>query len=142
MTLDLSEITDALIGLRKTNWGSAPIPWELTLTMEHRSYDELSRLWQATTAPLRMSVVYRAAVVFIDPDPKPETVTEPKTKHFSVTVDPVPLPLPEAPHQYPVLLGTERELSYVPPTGAPPPLSLSYMPLLPAPTPCLLPPSL
>ena len=49
----------------------AAVPWELTLTMEHRSYDELSRLWQATTAPLRMSVVYRAAVVFIDPDPMP-----------------------------------------------------------------------
>ena len=43
------------------------MPWELTLTMEHRSYDELSRLWQATTAPLRMSLVYRAAVVFLDP---------------------------------------------------------------------------
>ena len=26
-------------------------PWELTLTMEHRSYDEMSRLWQATTSP-------------------------------------------------------------------------------------------
>lgn len=39
--------------------------WQLTLTMEHRSYDELSRLWQATTAPLRLSVIYRAAVVFL-----------------------------------------------------------------------------
>ena len=48
-----------------------PAPWELSLTMEHRSYDELSRLWQATTAPLRMSQVYRAAVVFIDPDTMP-----------------------------------------------------------------------
>ena len=36
--------------------------------MEHRSYDELSRLWQATTAPLRLSVIYRAAVVFLKPD--------------------------------------------------------------------------
>lgn len=42
--------------------------WYLTLTMEHRSYDELSRLWQATTAALRMSVVYRAAVVFLTPE--------------------------------------------------------------------------
>src|SRR5262249_59439125 len=42
--------------------------WQLTLTMEHRSYDELSRLWQATTAPLRLSVIYRAAVVFLTPD--------------------------------------------------------------------------
>jgi hypothetical protein len=42
--------------------------WQLTLTMEHRSYDELSRLWQATTAPLRLGVVYRAAVLFLTPD--------------------------------------------------------------------------
>ena len=49
----------------------AAAPWELTLTMEHRSYDELSRLWQATTRRLRMSLVYRAAVVFIDPDTMP-----------------------------------------------------------------------
>jgi hypothetical protein len=50
----------------------AATPWELTLTMEHRSDDELSRLWQATTAPLRMSVVYRASVVFVDPEATPE----------------------------------------------------------------------
>ena len=42
--------------------------WQLTLTMEHRSYDELSRLWQATTVPLRLGVVYRAAVLFLTPD--------------------------------------------------------------------------
>ena len=48
---------------------SSPDPaWQLTLTMEHRSYDELSRLWQATTAPLRLGVVYRAAVLFLKPD--------------------------------------------------------------------------
>lgn len=47
---------------------SATPAWQLTLTMEHRSYDELSRLWQATTAPLRLGVVYRAAVVFLTPD--------------------------------------------------------------------------
>ena len=45
-----------------------PLAWQLTLTMEHRSYDELSRLWQATTAPLRLGVVYRAAVLFMTPD--------------------------------------------------------------------------
>ncbi len=48
---------------------STPTPaWQLTLTMEHRSYDELSRLWQATTVPLRLGVVYRAAVLFLTPD--------------------------------------------------------------------------
>ena len=48
---------------------STPTPaWQLTLTMEHRSYDELSRLWQATTVPLRLGVIYRAAVLFLTPD--------------------------------------------------------------------------
>jgi hypothetical protein len=41
--------------------------WQVNVTMEHRSYDELSLLWQASTAPLRLSAVYRAAVVFITP---------------------------------------------------------------------------
>lgn len=45
--------------------------WSLTITMERRSYDELSLLWQATTAPLRLGVVYRGAVVFIAPDTPP-----------------------------------------------------------------------
>lgn len=48
--------------------GPGPLAWQLTLSMEHRSYDELSRLWQATTAALRLGVVYRAAVLFITPD--------------------------------------------------------------------------
>ena len=70
----------------------AAVPWELSLTMEHRSYDELSRLWQATTAPLRMSQVYRAAVVFIDPDAMPAPPS--RTSSFSVAAGPLPAPGP------------------------------------------------
>ena len=92
------------------------VPWELTLTVEHRSYDELSRLWQATTAPLRMSLVYRAAVVFIEPDPMP--VPAPQTSSFSVDVIPVALPLPPpGTGDFPVAFGTFREGSYVGPAG-------------------------
>ncbi len=106
--------------------------WELTLTMEHRSYDELSRLWQATTAPLRMSVVYRAAVVFIDPDPMPEGAAIPRTTAFSLSADPVPLPLPApGPNDYPVLFGTSRQGSYVGPDGASVPFSLTGTALVP-----------
>jgi hypothetical protein len=102
----------------------APVPWELTLTMEHRSYDELSRLWQATTAPLRMSLVYRAAVVLIDPDAMPAPA--PEVTSFTVAANPVPLPLP-APGagDYPVVFGTFRDSSYLGPTGAAVPFSLS-----------------
>jgi hypothetical protein len=94
----------------------AAVPWELTLTMEHRSYDELSRLWQATTAPLRMSVVYRAAVVFIEPDPMPAPA--PAVSSFSVAAGPVPLPLPSPGlGDHPVLFGTFRDGSYTGPAG-------------------------
>ncbi len=98
----------------------AAMPWELSLTMEHRSYDELSRLWQATTAPLRMSQVYRAAVVFIDPDPAPAPA--PPTASFSVSVNPVPSPGPTG---FPVVFGTSRDGSYVGPGGATVPFSQS-----------------
>jgi Pvc16 N-terminal domain len=102
----------------------AAAPWELTLTMEHRSYDELSRLWQATTAPLRMSLVYRAAVVFIDPDPMPAAVAE--TTSFTVAASAVPqLPAALGTGEYPVVFGTFREGSYVGPAGSAVPFSQS-----------------
>jgi hypothetical protein len=93
----------------------ASTPWELTLTMEYRSYDEMSRLWQATTAPLRMSQVYRAAVVFIDPDPAP-AAPEPVSS-FSVSASPVPSPGPAG---FPVVFGTARSGSYAAPGGTVP----------------------
>ena len=46
-------------------------PWQVTLTLEKRSYDELSRLWQATTSALRLSAVYRASVVLLEPEKTP-----------------------------------------------------------------------
>jgi hypothetical protein len=102
----------------------AAVPWELTLTMEHRSYDELSRLWQATTAPLRMSLVYRAAVVFIDHDVASQAAQE--TTSFTVASHPVELPLPSSgPGDFPVVLATSREGSYLGPTGQPVPFSRS-----------------
>jgi hypothetical protein len=65
---------------------TATTPWELNLTLEHRSYDELSRLWQATTSPLRMSLVYRAAVVFLEPDKMPEVAKETTSMNIEVSL--------------------------------------------------------
>lgn len=46
-------------------------PEQFSLTMEVQSVDEVSRLWQAVTTPLRLSAVYRVAVIFISPEPPP-----------------------------------------------------------------------
>ncbi len=109
------------------------VPWELTLTMEHRSYDELSRLWQATTAPLRMSLVYRAAVVFIDPDPAPAPA--PDTKSFSLNGSPLPLPVPTpGTDGHPALFSTFRESSYLGPAGVAVPFSQSPATVAPSQT--------
>jgi hypothetical protein len=96
------------------------MPWELSLTMEHRSYDELSRLWQATTAPLRMSQVYRASVVFIEPDPGPAPA--PPAASFSAAVGTGRSPGPDG---FPAVFGTSRDGSYVSPGGASVPFSQS-----------------
>jgi hypothetical protein len=101
----------------------AAAPWELTLTVEHRSYDELSRLWQATTAPLRMSLVYRASVMFIDPDVAPASA--PQTSSFSVSAGLVPPSLATAPSGNPAVFGTFRDDPYVGPAGTPVPFSQS-----------------
>jgi len=71
-----------------------PLAWQLTLTMEHRSYDELSRLWQATTAPLRLGVVYRAAVVFLTPDEPVDSAGE--VKELDLYVKTAAADLPDA----------------------------------------------
>ncbi len=100
----------------------AAAPWELTLTMEHRSYDELSRLWQATTAPMRMSLVYRAAVAFIDPDPVPA----PAPPVASVSLVPVPpQPRLSVTGGEPALFGTFRDSSYIDQTGGVVPIAQS-----------------
>jgi len=92
--------------------------WELTLTLEHRSYDELSRLWQATTVPLRMSVVLRAAVAFLEPDPMPPPAPKPTTVSIGA-VGPASLTgAPGSPEGYPIVLGTSREGSYLAPDSS------------------------
>ncbi len=98
----------------------ATVPWELSLTMEHRSHDELSRLWQSTTAPIRMSQVYRASVVFIEGDTMPTAAQQ--ATSFSVAVGPGQLPVPA---DYPAVIGTTRDGSHAGPHGEAVPISIS-----------------
>ena len=41
---------------------------EFTVTMEPQSIDEIGRLWQSVSTPLRLSAVYRASVIFLEPE--------------------------------------------------------------------------
>ncbi len=84
-------------------------PWEATLTLERRSYDELSLLWQATASALRVSAVYRAAVVLIEPEPAPPP--GPPVSSVGLAVE------PDADLRSPALLGTQREVHYAVPSG-------------------------
>lgn len=83
--------------------------WEVTLTLERRSFDELSRLWQATATALRVSAVYRAAVVLIEPEPAPPP--GPPVSSISLAVE------PGADPRSPALLSIQREVRYAVPSG-------------------------
>ena len=52
--------------------------------MEHRSYDELSRLWQAAATPIRLGVVYRASVLFLTPDVSRTVAVDTKEVHLQL----------------------------------------------------------
>ena len=41
--------------------------FELTITVQADSIEEMSRLWQATTVPIRLSTLFRVAIVFLEP---------------------------------------------------------------------------
>lgn len=56
---------------------------EFTVTLEPQSADEIGRIWQSINAPMRLSAVYRASVVFIEApapvEPKPvRVIPQPK----------------------------------------------------------------
>jgi hypothetical protein len=63
-------------------------PEEFSLTMEIESVDSISRFWQATTMPFRLSVMYRVAVVFLTPPAAPAGARQ--VSRFSLAVDPFP----------------------------------------------------
>lgn len=58
--------------------------WTVNLTMERRSYDEVSLLWQASTAALRLGAIYRAAAVFLSPDTPPASAQQVGTLNATV----------------------------------------------------------
>jgi uncharacterized protein DUF4255 len=93
----------------KTNvlLGGQNVPNEFSLTMEVESNDELSRLWQATTVALRLSVAYKVSVVLISPDAT-DTRPAPKPQYIGLSLDPTNLPYVDAGQ----VLGSYRTVEY------------------------------
>jgi len=89
---------------------------EFTVTVEADSIEEMSRLWQAITVPIRLSAMFRVAVVFLAPQspPQPDSRT-PVEANISAGADlnaPAPVPEPE-----PQLFEMAAQVIYV---GSPP----------------------
>jgi hypothetical protein len=74
---------------------------EFTVTVEADSIEEMSRLWQAITVPIRLSSMFRVAIVFLTPEGPPEADKRtPVEVSLSVSADlnlasPTPEPAPQ-----------------------------------------------
>ena len=85
--------------------GTQTIKEEFTLTMAVETADELGRLWQATTVPLRLAAVYKVSVVFVTP-PEPPSIARPPDEVKLVSDDKTQ-PLPDG-----VQLKTSKEVPF------------------------------
>ena len=91
---------------------------EFTITVEADTIEEMSRLWQAITVPIRLSALFRVAVVFLAPAAPPLADARlPVEVNISVAPDlnmAAPVPLPE-----PQLFELAAQVEYrVPPSSA------------------------
>jgi Pvc16 N-terminal domain len=100
---------------------------EFTVTVEADSIEEMSRLWQAITVPIRLSAMFRVAVVFLTPAmPPPADARRADVASLSVGADlnaPGPVPEPE-----PRLFEVALQLAYRVPPGESDPTQVSLLP--------------
>ncbi len=68
----------------------AAVNEEFVLSMEIETSDELARLWQAITVPLRLSVVYKVSVVLLTPPATPSLAG--KVTAMQLAADPTVFP--------------------------------------------------
>ena len=90
---------------------------EFTVTVEADSIEEMSRLWQAITSPIRLSSMFRVAVIFLAPEaPLPTPMRTPVEVSLSVSPDlNAAAPEPEA---HPQLFELARQIAFDAPPGA------------------------
>lgn len=93
--------------------GTQTVKEEFCLTMEVETSDELGRLWQAITAPLRLAAVYKVSVVFMPPE-VPDVLVAPKVTQVKLSADPTTLPYAESGQ----VVGTFTTVNYVGPNGS------------------------
>ena len=106
------------------------VPEEFTLTMEIETSDELARLWQAITVPMRLSVIYKVSVVLLTPPAAPA----PAPPVTSIRLYSAPAAFPYAASGQ--VIGTTRTVSFasLQSTAANPAiLSVDYSPAVTAP---------
>jgi hypothetical protein len=107
-----------------------PVDEEFTLTMETEPYDQLSRLWQAVTVPMRLSALYRVSVVLLTP---PATAAPAKpVLSTQLAVNPTLFPFTSSGQ----IAGTSRTFTFATPLSTPatPVLeTVSYSPAVMAP---------
>jgi hypothetical protein len=100
---------------------------EFTVTVEADSIEEMSRLWQAIAVPIRLSAMFRVAVIFLTPEsPPPAQVRPPVEASLSVGADlnaTAPIPAAE-----PQLFEVELRVSYRVTPGANDPSQVSVVP--------------
>jgi hypothetical protein len=82
---------------------------EFTLTMAVESADDMARLWQAITSPMRLAAIYRVSVIFMTPPVTPTAA--PQVTAISFSADPASLPYAELGQ----VIGTARHVSYAAP---------------------------
>jgi len=111
MTVALQAFHSAPIYRLTNNQG---LTQEFTISVEADTFEEMSRLWQAFTVPMRLSCVVKVGVVFVAPLKTPASAKKPPVT-ANLAVGPIP-----ASGDPPVLFAAMnlRFAPYPPPTGA------------------------
>jgi hypothetical protein len=98
---------------------------EFVISIEADTIDEMSRLWQAFTVPMRLSALIRASVVFIAPiAPLAPLAIPPSVANVEVSPDPVTATAPS------LVSGSGLQSPPIPPSADPSEISSTSGPLI------------
>jgi hypothetical protein len=104
---------------------------EFTITVEADSIEEMSRLWQAITVPIRLSAMFRVAVVFLTEQTPPRAEAR-KAVEATLSVGADLNAAPPIPPAAPQLYEVEIQVAYRVTPGASDPSQVTAIPGRPA----------